>query len=146
MKLSGWLALLLIGAAFWWIMRRIGSVTPRVEKIARAIAKQEGFFKAGSMAARNHNPGNMTADLLGIGIGHEGPFVIFASDVDGWNNLYEEVILMVTPGPSGSGRYEPTDTILQVAMKYTATQQPEWAANVAAFLGVTPATRLDQIT
>ena len=69
--------------------------------IARAIAKMEGFYKEGSRAQRNHNPGNIW-DGLGKGkkrriwpdlpIDNEG-YVIYPEDRYGWAALYKQILL-----------------------------------------------------
>jgi hypothetical protein len=116
-----------------------------VKKIARAIAKAEGFYVAGSRPQRNHNPGNMTRDITGKSIGNDqGPgvsYVLYQTDADGWEALEKQVRLMFT----GSRIYNPMMSIQEVANKYTATQQMEWARNVSGALGVTPATKLNEI-
>jgi len=113
-----------------------------VKKIAHAIATAEGFFIAGSVPQRNNNPGDIKADLIGKAVGFDSRgFAIFATPEDGWNNLYAQVQGMV----SGSSRiYSPSMTIAQVADHY-AEGDPNWSANVAAALGVTPDTPLNQV-
>jgi hypothetical protein len=46
---------------------------------------------------------------------------------------------------AGSHIYKPSMTIGEVAGHYTSTDQVIWAKNVAAHLGVSPATRLGKI-
>jgi hypothetical protein len=112
--------------------------------IAQAIASAEGFGVIGSRPWRNHNPGDMTKDLTDRAAGTDGPFVVFLNDEDGWQNLYTQVRAMLA-GPPYSSIYSPGMSIAEVASHYTSTQQTEWAANVAAHLGVTPDTTLEQV-
>jgi hypothetical protein len=104
-----------------------------VQKIAQAIAFAEGFYVAGSRASRNHNPGDMTADLIGKSVGMDGPFVVYASDDDGWANLYAQINLWLS---GGSSHATASSTITQISQFYTSTDQTAWATNVANQLGV----------
>ena len=60
---------------------------------------------------------------------------------DGREALERQVRLMFC----GSHVYKPSMTIAEVARHYTVTDPEIWARNVAAHLGVTVETRLDQI-
>jgi len=68
-------------------------------------------------------------------------YVLYQTDADGWEALEKQVRLMFT----GSRIYNPMMSIQEVANKYTATQQMEWARNVSGTLGVTPATKLNEL-
>lgn len=116
-----------------------------VHHIALAIATAEGFFRPNSRPARMHNPGDLTLDIGGNTvrpIGHDGMYMIYATDRDGWEDLHQQIRLMLT---GRSKVYKPADTIEQVASKYTTTEQKPWAANVAKYLGVPVTTRLCDI-
>lgn len=56
-----------------------------------AIGHQEGFGTPGTLASRNHNPGNIIkgefAILHGAFAGDPSPYAVFASDVMGWAAL-----------------------------------------------------------
>ena len=107
-----------------------GSVTVR---IAQAIAAAEGFGVEGARPTRNHNPGDMTADLIGRSIDKDGAFVVYANDEDGWANLYAQVNAWL----DGTSRHAgPQSTIFDISRFYTTTEQDVWAANVADVLGV----------
>lgn len=112
-----------------------------IVRIAKAIATAEGFYVPRSRPARNHNPGDLTRDLNGRAVGRDGSYVIYANDGDGWNALYKQVRLMF----SGSRYYKPNQTLLEIAERYTATERQAWAHNVAATLGVTVETKLQDI-
>ena len=59
-----------------------------IDSIAAAIARMEGFFKSGSIAQRNHNPGNLRAwGKLPI----VGGYAQFATDEDGWRALRRQI-------------------------------------------------------
>jgi hypothetical protein len=112
-----------------------------ISKITDAIAQAEGYSLAGSRPRRNNNPGDLERDLTGKGIGWGGAYVIYATPEDGREALEHQVRLMF----SGSHVYKPSMTIDEIARHYTATDPSSWALNVAAHLGVTTSTRLDQI-
>jgi len=110
------------------------SLSSRITRLAEAIAYAEGFYIDGSRPQRNNNPGDLTSPLGFSFIGHDGIYVIFSTLNDGWKALYKQVELMLT---NRSGVYSNNMTILDVARRYTTTQQEEWANNVASRLGVT---------
>ena len=116
-----------------------------VKAIARAIAFAEGFYVAGSRAARNHNPGDLTADIGGNDIhplSFDGPFAVYASDADGFADLEQQILKWLTGSSQVAG---PGDTIASLATKYTATEQTGWASNVASYLGVPADTKLQDL-
>jgi hypothetical protein len=118
-----------------------------IDKLAYAIAIAEGFFSAGSRSQRNHNPGDFESDITGKAVGFDGPYVIYASDADGWEALKKQVSLMF----GGSHVYNPSMTIDEVAYKYAdGLHDPQgaanWAANVAGYLGVDGSTRLQDLS
>jgi hypothetical protein len=116
--------------------------TAAYQRLAQAIASAEGFYVAGSRPQRNNNPGDLTVDITGAGIGWDGPFVIYASAADGWAALDQQTEEMLS---NTSGIYNNAMTISQVASKYTTTNQAGWAATVAGQLGVGVDTPLSQI-
>jgi hypothetical protein len=109
-----------------------------IKRVAEAIAKQEGFYVAGSIPQRAHNPGDLkipgwTGATLGSGIS------VFDSDGAGWTALYRQLWLILT---GDSARYNLDMSIDDMARTWTATQQSAWAANVAGYLGVDTNTKL----
>lgn len=121
----------------------MSSTSTAVQKIAQAIAFAEGFYVSGSRSSRDHNPGDMTQDLIGKSTGKDGPFVVYASDDDGWANLYAQIELWLN---GGSGHATPSSTITQIAGFYTTTDQTAWAANVANQLGVSIDTPIGEVS
>lgn len=117
-------------------------MTGVIDKLSKAIARAEGFYVPGSRPARNHNPGNMTQDLIKKSIGKDDSFVIYANDADGFENLRRQLWLVW----GGSAYYNPTMTIEEFARVWTTTQQSSWASNVASALGVSVDTQLQQLT
>lgn len=109
-----------------------------IKNMAQAIARAEGFFIAGSVPARAHNPGdlvmpNWNGPTLGAGIS------VFQDDDDGWNALYHQLNLILT---GTSNRYNLDMSIADMAGTWTSTQQGPWANNVAGYLGVPTSTPL----
>ncbi len=100
---------------------------------AEGIALAEGFYVAGSRAARNHNPGNLTLDITNTAIKQDGMFMVYANDTDGWNALRKQVELILT---NASGIYNSQMTLRQIGEKYTTTDQLAWSMNVASKLGI----------
>ena len=139
-------AAVLLGAFALW--KAIGGAMPdetistTVQKIAQAIAFAEGFYVAGSRPQRNHNPGDMTLDLIGKSTGKDGPFVVYATDDDGWANLYKQVGLWIN---GGSSHATADSTITDIAGFYTTTDQTAWATNVANQLGVSVDTPIGEV-
>lgn len=110
-----------------------------VKQMAQAIARAEGFYVAGSIPQRAHNPGDLKLSgypTLGGGIS------VFDSDEAGWDALYKQLYRILT---GQSGYYNIDMTIEDMAATWTATQQGEWARNVSNFLGVDTSARLWQV-
>ncbi len=124
---------LVVVAVVVLLLLQSGGYSARERRIARAISVAEGFNVPGSLAQRNHNPGNLTK--------LDGTFQVYASDTEGWNALYAYVSRML----SGSGLYASGATIYDASRIYTATQQDEWAINVASQLGVSIDTPLVEV-
>lgn len=145
--------MLIIGAALllgivlvWNSLGAAGATalaTTSVQKIAQAIALAEGFYVSGSRPARNHNPGDMTADLIGKSVGMDGAFVVYANDNDGWANLYAQIQLWID---GGSSHATAQSTIVQISSFYTTTDQTAWATTVANQLGVSIDTPIGEVS
>lgn len=104
-----------------------------IDVFADAIAFAEGFYVAGSRAARNNNPGNITLDITGTAVGNDGIFMVYATATDGWNALKRQIEMILE---NTSRIYNSNMTIMEIAQRYTTTQQQEWASNVAYRMGV----------
>lgn len=104
-----------------------------INAFSNAIATAEGFFVSGSRPNRNNNPGDLTVDTTGTGIGKDGPFIIYASAADGWAALNKQVQLILT---DASNIYNSNMTLRDIASLYTTTDQSSWAQTVATTLGI----------
>jgi hypothetical protein len=116
--------------------------TPNLEvkvlALAQAMAKAEGFGPPQNLPTRINNPGDL--ELGDQGFGTKDDKTIFNTVQAGWTALEGQVRWMLT----GNSRvYNLTDTILDVAEKYTGGDNPEaWAQIVAEDLGITVSTTL----
>lgn len=147
------------GLLFWWTRSRplTATVTTsegydlspyggptsyplEIRQMAVAIAKQEGFYVAGSVPQRSNNPGDLKIPgkptLPGTSI------TMFASADLGWAALHRQLYLILT---SQSAYYNLDMTIDQMARVWTATEQDAWSRNVSSFLGVSPNTKLWEV-
>lgn len=103
-----------------------------IESVARAMAEFEGYFKPGSRAARNHNPGNIRDFPSGSGrriwpqypIDDKG-FVMFPDAETGWAKLRGQIKLdMVTRGK----------TLSEFIHKYAPSSDANPTENYIAFV------------
>lgn len=111
-----------------------------IVRLAQAIARQEGFYVAGSVPQRANNPGDLKVPGLPTLPGTS--ITKFQSADEGWNALYKQIQLIVT---GRSAYYTVNMTIDQMARVWTATEQQAWASNVAMFLGTTTQATLRQV-
>ena len=113
-----------------------------INAFAVAIAYAEGFYINGSRPQRNNNPGDLTVDIIGRGVGFDGPFVVYSTPNDGWEALRAQVGKIIN---NTSSIYNSNMTIAEIAQRYTTTEQSSWALNVANKLGVSPDTRIGDL-
>lgn len=62
------------------------------DTLAQGIATFEGFFKPGTLAQRNNNPGNLRAGVGQTGTDANG-YAIFPDVQTGWDALYNQIAL-----------------------------------------------------
>lgn len=114
------------------------------ESIAQAIASMEGFFKPGSIAQRNNNPGNLRAWGLNP---VESGYAKFPTMEAGWAALHRQVQLNIGRGftlyeffggkPGVYGGYAPNADPPNDARSY--------AVFVASRIGLDPSIPLNSI-
>jgi hypothetical protein len=114
--------------------------TPKIQNFASAIARQEGFYVAGSIPQRANNPGDLKVPGLPTLPGTS--ITKFASADLGWAALHRQLQLIVT---GQSSFYSLDMTIAEMARTWTTTEQTPWAQNVAMFAGVTVQTPLYEV-
>lgn len=125
------------------VAKTIDAAFDPTQALAEAIATAEGFYVAGSRPQRDNNPGDMTQDLIGRGVGMDGAFIVYASAQDGFDNLKAQITKWFD---GSSANADGSSTIADISSFYTANDQDSWAANVAAKLGVSVDTPISDIT
>lgn len=147
--------ILLAGVAIFFILGSMSnqnqndsSIPPApnavVGAIAQAIATAEGYFVSGSRPANNNNPGDISDLTMGeiTATGSDaGGLSIFASISDGWNALYAKIQNIL----SGQSSVYSPDASLSTIGNTWSDGDPNWAANVASSLGVSPDNSLNDV-
>lgn len=146
MRAGAWLGLTLIVAAIFIGVQSafgvsMGSNAPQgssgIDGLMQAIATAEGSLEA---HPGWNNPGDLTKSF---GFANSGPqnadgVLAFDSIKDGWGALRAQLDLIAS---GGSHVYSTGDSILEMGHKWAGVSQgTAWASNVAAVLGVDPAT------
>jgi hypothetical protein len=115
--------------------------------LLQAIAKQEGFYQPGTLAQRNHNPGNIISGSFANShgaIGFRSGYATFPDDATGWAALRA-----LFSGPAYRGlsvevainRYCPPPVTDQ---PLTEGNNPDaYVQNVCAWCECTPQTIID---
>lgn len=123
---------------------KVQSGADPIDTFVRAIARAEGFGRAGTIPTRYHNPGDLRSKSLHaypgqVGLNRHG-YVIFHSDAYGWAALRAQIELAV----NGRSRfYSVNDTLKHFAKRYATGRT--WVKNVCSFLAIKPDTRLWEI-
>lgn len=103
---------------------------PARSQFAAAIAQAEGFNSAGSLPQRNNNPGDLKG-WPGVPTDASG-YSVFPTEQAGWDALQTQLNAIAA---GTSAYYTPDMTIAQMGQVW-AGGDPNWAVNVAAYLGV----------
>lgn len=131
-----WLLLALLAVGVIMTLQQASVSDDKVERIAKAIARAEGYYVPGSLPNRLNNPGSLKDPVT-------GKLRSFATPEDGWNALKQQIRRMLA---GTSLYYRPDYSLLQVAQIYTGGDKPyEWATIVARELGVTVDTPLQAV-
>jgi hypothetical protein len=121
--------------------------------ISLAIGVAEGGYDGngtnlnnGTLPSRNHNPGDLTVDVNSTGTGTNGGFIVYPDDATGYAALDYQVNEWIN---GSSANANSSSSISDISQFYTtdvpAGAQANWAATVAATLGVTADTTLSTI-
>ena len=119
-----------------------------ISRLAHIIAIQEGFYKIGTIAQRNNNPGNLVYVGQSKAIGQDkNGFCIFATEQDGWDALYFQLSLIL----DGKSRYySPEMTIREFVETWAPTspkdEKDAYARAIAYEFGCEVETKLNQLT
>ena len=114
----------------------------RVQVLAKAIAKAEGFGRPGTLPMRNHNPGDIKAikNYRFPGqVSINKVYVVFKNDKLGWEALQHQIDKII----AGESRYSINLTLKQLGKRYAESRV--WPKVVAKYLNVTPDTALWEI-
>jgi hypothetical protein len=113
----------------------------RVQDLAKAIAKAEGFYRVGTLPNRLHNPGDIRAHASHYPgqVGLYKNYVVFKNDAYGWDALEHQLSKII----DGTSRYTVNVTLEQLGKRYASSKL--WARNVAHNLGVPLDTTLWEI-
>lgn len=117
----------------------------KISNVAEGIAHAEGYGIPGAIPTIAHNPGDLVIpNWPGNRLGSEGISVFSpdGADAEGWNRLKHQLQIIID---GTSHVYTLDDTISVMANKWTSTQKPIWAGNLASYLGVTPDTTLREV-
>ncbi len=125
--------------------RGLGDVT-FVGALGQAIARFEGFFQSGSVAARNHNPGNLRAGTGQVGTDASG-YAIFADDAAGFAALDHQIDLNVARGLSLDEFFAGKPGVYAgYAPSADANNPTQYAATVAGWMGIDPTVPLASLS
>jgi hypothetical protein len=114
-------------------------VSEKVETLAIAIARTEGWGVVGSIPNRYRNPGdlrsmNRHAYPGQIGLNKKG-YVIFKTNAWGWAALEKQIQLVID---GKSTRYTQEMTFAQIAKVYA--ESPQWPKTLCKILQISPRT------
>lgn len=120
----------------------------KVNDLASAIARAEGFYVPGSIPQRANNPGNLKSPTWTYAGEREGStlgagIVVFQTADAGWAALKRQIMLIVS---GESNNYSLSMSIAQMDSVWTgnATEGRAWSDNVALAFGVNPSTTLGE--
>lgn len=115
----------------------------KIDSLATAIARAEGFGRPHAIPTRYHNPGDLKSrpdypKLPGQKAIGKGGHIIFKNDAAGWAALKAQITKM---SEGRSHHFKPDMTLMQVAKKYAGNWRP-WIKIVSRTLDVSPTTTL----
>jgi hypothetical protein len=112
------------------------SALDKVETMAQAIARTEGFFVQGTIPNRYHNPGDIRSRLRHAypgQIGLKRGYVVFRSDTFGWSALRAQIQRVID---GSSTKYTTDMTFRQIGRKYAVDSR--WVKSVCKIMGIDP--------
>lgn len=109
-----------------------------VESLSNAIARFEGYFVPGSVAQRNHNPGNLRSGPGAIGTDPRG-YAVFPDDETGFAALQNQVALNIGRGLTLNEFFGGKPGVYPGYAPAADQNKPQqYAATVAGWLGIDP--------
>jgi hypothetical protein len=111
-----------------------------VDDIAGGIARFEGFYQAGSIAQRNHNPGNLRSwGSYPVSSG----YALFPDDAAGWAALKRQVQLNIDRGLNLYEFFAGKGGVYSGYAPSADNNQPvHYAQTVAGWIGIDPTVKL----
>src|SRR5208282_4381440 len=133
------LGLLLVGTC--WAQQT--EIDKKVARLAHAIAATEGFYRAGTLPNRLHNPGDIRSRSKHayegqVGLNRSG-YVIFKSDQFGWAALYQQIRKVLD---DDSAYYNREMTFAEIARVYASS--PQWPKTLCKILKISPRLTFDE--
>jgi hypothetical protein len=128
-------SLMLIGTAWAGTGLSVEQLA-KVEQVATAIARTEGFFKKGTLPNRLHNPGDIKSLRRDAYPGQTGlyhGYVVFKNDKAGWRVLENQITAIVL---DESKEYTRSMTFGEIAKVYAAS--PQWPKTFCKILQISP--------
>jgi hypothetical protein len=118
-------------------------IDAKVARLAHAIAATEGFYHAGTIPNRYHNPGDIRSHSRHayegqVGLNRSG-YVIFSSDQFGWAVLYEQIRKVLD---DDSAYYNREMTFAEIAKIYATS--PNWPKTLCKILKISPRLTFDE--
>ncbi|MEM3609748.1 MAG: hypothetical protein QW076_02465 [Candidatus Anstonellales archaeon] len=115
-----------------------------IQRLAEAIAQFEGFYKEGTVANRNNNPGNLVYSPYQSG--QKDGFAYFKDTQTGWQALYYQLGLIF----NGQSKYYRPDMTITEFVNTWASSSPypervSYAKYVASTFGVDINTKLNEL-
>jgi len=111
-----------------------------IDEFARAIAFAEGYGTPGAIPTVANNPGDLVIPGWTPTLGSAG-IAVFDSAEYGWSRLKRQIALIV----SGQSNYYRMGMSLAEMGQTYAGGDPNWARNVAGYLGVPTSTTIQQV-
>jgi len=122
-----------------------------LDALARAIAKEEGFFdpigpKGPNRPQRNHNPGDLRCEWFPYP-NDPGGFVVFPNDETGWAALRQDITNHAKKYPDQSlyGFIAGEGEWTGYAPASDGNNPVEYSRKVAAAIGCSPFTRFQEL-
>jgi len=123
------MSFLLIGTA-------VAQTEAKVDEVAHAIARTEGFYVRGTIPNRLHNPGDIRSNRRGVYPGQSGlyhGYVVFRDNASGWRALRAQLQRIVD---GTSTKYTQDMTFIQIGRVYA--EDPQWPKTLCKILKISP--------
>lgn len=111
-----------------------GKAGDKIDRLAKAIAKAEGFYVDGSLPQRTNNPGDLK--IASLAADWSDGKAVFPTVDEGWAALRKQLSIILN---GTSNYYRPTDTFARFAQVYTGGDDSHsWLETVTSTIGTSP--------